>query len=114
MNIKEDLKNSKLTLIAMDKIIKEYASDMGVNLNGPLATICNAAGVNRTQVYERKNQLAEALAELELAGPGRPSNQPACDAGAQESQGWQLREKVLRYRLNYPGAVVVHSGGRAT
>jgi len=39
MNIKEDLKNSKLTLIAMDKIIKEYASDMGVNLNGPLATI---------------------------------------------------------------------------
>ena len=114
MNIKEDLKNSKLTLIAMDKIIKEYASDMGVNLNGPLATICNAAGVNRTQVYERKNQLAEALAELELAGPGRPTNQPACDAGAQESQGWQLREKVLRYRLSYPGAVVVHSGGRAT
>jgi len=58
--------------------------------------------------------LAEALAELELAGPGRPTNQPACDAGAQEPQGWQLREKVLRYRLNYPGAVVVHSGGRAT
>ena len=114
MNIKEDLKNSKLTLIAMDKIIKEYASDMGVNLNGPLATICNAAGVNRTQVYERKNQLAEALAELELAGPGRPSNQPACDAGAQESQGWQLREKVLRYRLSYPGAVVVNSSGRAS
>ncbi len=114
MNIKEDLQNSKLTLIAMDKIIKEYASDMGLNLNGPLATICNAAGVNRTQVYERKKQLEAALAELELAGPGRPSNQPARDAGAQESQGWQLREKVLRYRLNYPGAVVVHSGGRAT
>ena len=114
MNIKEDLKNSKLTLIALDKIIKEYASEMGVNLSGPLATICNAAGVNRTQVYERKNQLAEALAELELAGPGRPSNQLACDAGSQESQGWQLREKVLRYRLNYPGAVVINSSGRAT
>jgi transposase InsO family protein len=114
MNIKENLKNSKLTLIALDKIIKEYASDMGVDLNGPLATICNAAGVNRTQVYERKNQLEEALAELELAGPGRPSNHPVSDAGRKEPPGWQLREKVLRYRLNYPGAVVVHSGGRAT
>ena len=93
MNIKENLKNSKLTLIALDKIIKEYASDMGVNLNGPLATICNAAGVNRTQVYERKNQLEEALAKLELVGPGRPSNQLACDAGRKESQGWQLRER---------------------
>ena len=65
----------------------------GVNLNGPLATICNAAGVNRTQVYERKKQLEEALAELELAGPGRPSSHRVCDAGAQESQGWQLRRE---------------------
>jgi len=114
MNIKEDLKNSKLTLIALDKIIKKYASDMGVNLNGPLSTICNAAGVNRTQVYERKNQLEEALTDLELAGPGRPSNPPVSDANPQESQGWELREKVLGYRLNHPGAVVVHSSGRAT
>jgi hypothetical protein len=35
MNIKENLKISKLTLtlIALDEIIKEYASAMGVNLN---------------------------------------------------------------------------------
>jgi len=114
MNIKEDLKNSKLTLIALDKIIKEYASDMRVNLNGPLLTTCNAAGINRTQVYERKKQLEEALTKLELAGPGRPSTHQAPDAGPKGSQGWELREKVLRYRLNCPGAVVVHSGGRAT
>ena len=114
MNIKEDLKKSKLTLIAMDKMIKTYASDMGVNLNGPLAEICKDAGVNRTQVYERKNQLEEALAELELEGPGRPSNHSIADVGRKESRGWELREKVLRYRLNCPGAVVAHSGGRAT
>jgi len=114
MNIKEDLKNSKLTLIALDKIIKKYASDMGVNLKGTLSAICNAAGVNRTQVYERKNQLEEALSELELAGPGRPSNPPVPDVDPQESQDWELREKVLRYRLNHPGAVVIHSSGRAT
>ncbi|MBW2612772.1 MAG: hypothetical protein JRD49_12960 [Deltaproteobacteria bacterium] len=114
MNIKEDLKKSKLTLIAMDKMIKTYASDMGVNLNGPLAAICKDAGVNRTQVYERKNQLEKALAELELEGPGRPSNHPIADDGRKESRGWELREKVLRYRLSCPGAVVVHSGGRAT
>ena len=35
MNIKEDLKNSKLTLIALDKIIKEYASDMGCEPERP-------------------------------------------------------------------------------
>jgi len=114
MNIKEDLKKSKLTLIAMDKMIKTYASDMGVNLNGPLTAICKDAGVNRTQVYERKNQLEKALAELELEGPGRPSNHPIADDGRKESRGWELREKVLRYRLSCPGAVVVHSGGRAT
>ena len=56
----------------------------------------------------------KALAELELEGPGRPSNHPIADDGRKESRGWELREKVLRYRLNYPGAVVVHSGGRAT
>jgi len=114
MNIKEDLKNNKLTLIALHKITKKYASEMGVNLNGPLTTICNAARVNRTQVYERMNQLEEALAELELADPGRPSNHPVSDTDPQASQGWELREKVLRYRLNYPGAMVVNSSGRVT
>jgi hypothetical protein len=114
MNIKEDLKNNKLTLIALDKIIKKYASDMGVTLNGPLATICNAAGVNRTQVYERMNQLEEALTELELADPGRPSNPSVSDTDPQASRGWQLREKVLRYRLHYPGAMVVNRSGRVT
>ncbi len=114
MNIIEDLQNNKLTMIAADKLIKEFAAAMDLNLDGSLLSVCENAGVNRTQVYERKNQLEEALAELELAGPGRPTNQSLTNMSFPGSQGWELREKVLRYRLNHPGAVVIHSGGRAT
>ena len=114
MNIKEELQNNKLTLIAADKLIKESADAMDLNLDGPLTSVCKNAGVNRTQVYERKNQLEEALVELELAGPGRPTTASLINTEFQESYGWKLREKVLRYRLKSPGAMVVHSSGRTT
>lgn len=84
---------------------------MSVSLSGSLSSICENSGVNRTQVYERKHQLEKVLQGLELAGPGRPA------ASVTDTQGvrdWELREKVLRYRLNFPGAVVIHSRGRAT
>jgi len=114
MNIKEELQNNKLTLIAADKLIKDFAADMGLNLNGSLTILCENVGVNRTQVYERKNQLEKALAELELAGSGRPTSQSLIDSVFPESHGWELREKVLLYRLKHPGAMVAHSSGRVT
>jgi hypothetical protein len=67
--------------------------------------------VNRTQVYERKNQLEKILEGLELAGAGRPSI-PASEVD--DIQDRELCEKVLRYRLEHPGAVVLHMSGRAT
>ena len=114
MTIKEDLQNSKLTIIAADKLIKESAAAINLNLDGSLSGVCEKAGVNRTQVYERKNQIEEALAKLELAGPGRPDSQLPANTSFIESQDWELREKVLLYRLDHPGAVVIHCGGHAT
>jgi hypothetical protein len=111
MNIKEDLRNNKLTIIAAYKIIMELAAGMHLSFEGTLSAICENARVNRTQVYERKNQLEKILASLELTGAGRPS---ASSSVENNTLGWELREKVLRYRLEHPGAVVSHGSGRTT
>jgi hypothetical protein len=111
MNIKEDLQNNKLTLIAAYKYIMELAADMHLPLEGTLSALCENVGVNRTQVYERKKQLERVFEDLELAGPGRPVAQAS---ERRNIQGRELCEKVLRYRLEHPGAVVLHDSGRAT
>lgn len=114
MNLRQNCQNGKLTVIAMHKFVQERALDLGLNLEGSLLRICADALVNRTQVYERKTQLEEALTNIELAGPGRPACPPASDASALDAQGWLLREQVLRFRLDSPGALVLHAGGHAT
>ena len=114
MNLKEDCRNNKLTLLAMHKFIQETAAGRGLSLEGPLATICEHAGVNRTQVYERKKQLEDALARTALAGPGHPVRRSASVPAHEQEKGFRLREQVLRYRLDHPGALVLHAGGRAT
>ena len=114
MNIKEACQTNALTLIGLYKLVQESASGMGLVLNGPLAAICEGAGVNRTQVYERKKQIEDILETIELVGPGRPQNRIAQDPHAEEQQRWQLREKILRYRLDHPGAVVTHESGYTT
>ena len=42
---------------------------------------------NRTQVYERKDQLEAALEKIELASPGRPENGGNSDIAGYEWQG---------------------------
>ncbi|MCF6267620.1 MAG: hypothetical protein L3J57_13905 [Desulfuromusa sp.] len=111
MNIKEELQNNKLTIIAAYKIIMELAAVKHLSFEGTLSAICENAGVNRTQVYERKNQLEKILASLELTGAGRPS---VSSSVVNDIQGLELREKVLCYRLEFPGAVVPHGSGRTT
>ena len=109
MTLEEHCRKDKPTIIAMYALIRECAAEAGLSLEGPLSTVCQQAGVNRTQVYEKKGQLKQVLAGAEVAGPGRPvkaAAQPdeACAGGA-------LREQVLRYRLAHPGAMVSLSGG---
>lgn len=114
MNIKEDCRKNKLTLIALYKIVTEYAASQGLDLDGPLSSVCERAVVNRTQVYERKAQLEAALEEMELAGPGRPENESNSDTAGYEWQGREVRENILRYRLIHPGAMVIHARRRTT
>jgi hypothetical protein len=109
MSLKKDCHNNKLTIVALHKFVQERALDLGLNLEGPLAGICERAQVNRPQVYERKTQIEEALEEVELAGPGRPVCPPT-----PEEKCWRLREQVLRFRLNHPGAMVLHIGGHTS
>ena len=112
MNIKEACQTNELTLIGLYKLVQESASGMGLVLDGPLTAICEGAGVNRTQVYERKRQIEDILETIELAGPGRPENRIA--PHAEEQQRRQLREKILRYRLVHPRAVVTRESGYTT
>ncbi len=111
MNIKEEFRKNKLTIIAAYKFIMELAAAMDLPLEGTLSAICENVGVNRTQVYERKNQLEKILEGLKIAEPGRPSTSASDTDDIQERE---LCEQVLRYRLKHPGAVVLHGSGRAT
>lgn len=108
MTLQEHCKKDKLTVIAMHALLSDCAEDGSIVLDGSLSKICRQAEVNRTQVYERKEQLRAVLAEVELAGPGRPTKSGPMSVDIPVGQG--LREQVLRYRLAHPGAVVCHGG----
>ena len=114
MTLQEHCKKDKLTIIAMHALLCDCAEDGSIVLEGSLSGICRQAEVNRTQIYERKAQLWEALAEIELAGPGRPGKLGPSPVTGANPPGYALREQVLRYRLAHPGAMVSHAGGGGT
>lgn len=114
MNLKENCPNIKLTLVALNKLVQESAAEIGLALEGPLTAICEEAEVNRTQVYERKNQMEAALAKMTLPGPGHPLSHPVAEPSQEAAKGWELCKQVLLYRLAHPGALVLHASGRAT
>ena len=111
MPLQEHCCKDKLTMIALYALVLDCARACLFALEGSLSGICRQAGVNRTQLYERKTQLWEALAGIELAGPGRPRQSEQVPATAAVPAGHLLREQVLRYRLEHPGALVTHAGG---
>lgn len=98
-------------MIALHLLTREMAEKAGLGLEGPVSEICKQAGVNRTQAYERKNQLIKAFESVDLPEPGRPpiTSGPASNPG---TAGWVLKVTVLQYRIDNPGAVVRHPGGR--
>jgi len=98
----------------MHILIADNAAALEVTLAGAVSSMCRQAGVNRTQVYERKGQLERALSTLELAGPGRPARAQDSPVTQCSAVGCALRERVLRYRLEHPGAVVHHASATTT
>ena len=110
----QDCRKDKLSVVALDRIVRELARELSLPLEGPLTRVCESAGINRTQVYERQRQLLEAMDKVELPGAGRPASLPVCAATSLEAPQWRLREQVLRFRLAHPGALVQHAGGHAT
>ncbi len=111
MTLQEQLQKDKLTIIAMQALLCDCAGEGLIVLEDSLSGICRQAGVNRTQVYERKEQLWAAFASMELPRPGRPVKTEPVPASAGIPPGCQLHEQVLRYRLAHPGALVVHASG---
>jgi len=111
MTLQEHCKKDKLTMIALYALVRECADAESIVLEGSLSKICRQAEVNRTQLYERKAQLWEALAEIGLAGPGRPARSESPPLGAEIPAGYGVREQVLHYRLDHPGALVSHAAG---
>jgi len=110
MNIQQDLKKNKLSLIALHLLTQDHAALAGLAFTGTVSEICKMAGVNRTQVYEKKAQLTKAFEGVELPQPGRASGKETPCSG-QDTAGWQLQVAVLQYRLRNPGAFVWHPGG---
>jgi hypothetical protein len=103
---------NKLSLIALHLLTRDMAEKAGLFLEGTVSDICKQAGVNRTQVYEKKTQLAKAFEKVDLPEPGR-SPETADPASGPGNAGWALQVAVLQYRLNNPGAFVRHPGGRS-
>jgi hypothetical protein len=114
MTLQEHCQKDKLTIIALHALLGDCAEQETLVLEGSLSGICRQAGVNRTQVYERKAQLWAAFAAVELAGPGRPVSAEPTRAPAEMPAGCLLREQVFRYRLAHPGAMVAHTSGSTT
>ena len=99
-------------MIALHLLTRDHAEKAGLILEGTVSEICKQAGVNRTQVYEKKIQLTKAFEKVELPEPGRSPVKADPDSGL-DNAGWALQVTVLQYRLDNPGAFVRHPGGRA-
>jgi len=107
VNLNQALQSEPLTLIAVQSIINQHAGRL--DLNDSIAGLCQQADANRTQVYQRKNQLIQLFDNLQLPGPGRP----AIPVMAPDDVAvYQLQNQLLRYQLDHPGARVVHDSGR--
>ena len=111
MTLQEQFQKDKLTIIAMQALLCDYVGEGLIVLEDSLSGICLQAGVNRTQVYERKEQLWAAFAGVELPGPGRPVKANPPPVADEMPASCRLREQLLRYRLDHPGAVVIHASG---
>lgn len=110
MNLAQECCQYKISAVAFHAIAQENARKQGFELGATLKETCEGASVNRTQVYEKKNQILAGLEGIELAGRGRPA------IGVKEHTGRiefkDTRIKILEYQIEHPGAVVVHASSK--
>lgn len=114
MNLLQSLEHDKLSIIALYKLILESALALGVSFEGTFTMICKNAMVNRTQMYERVDQVKAHMEKIEIFGPGRPVCEPVSDSSDQAVKGWQFLQAVLRHRLKHSGSLVEHASGHTT
>ena len=112
MNLLEIMQKDKLTLIAMHTLVRDCSTGLGLDFAGSVSGMCARADVNRTRVYEKRRHIEGALEKAELSGPGRPRTPRRAEV--HDGEACSLLEKVLRYQLEHPGAVVMHASGQAT
>ena len=113
MNIYECCQNDKLMIIALKSLADECAVESNLDLTGTISNICKNAVVNRTHFYEKKAQLKESLKQVQMNGPGRPPmEEPTRSDHSRGQHDFKIRS--LRYRVENPGSVVPHCGGKVT
>ena len=108
MTLSEKLLQDKLTVIAMNALIQEFANHFPLFLEGSISEQCSLAEVNRSFFYEKKALLRRILNQIELASPGRPTSPAPKEFFSLQRKEWELKTSVLQYRLDHPGAMVVH------
>jgi len=108
MTLSEKLLQDKLTVIAMNALIQEFANHFPLFLEGSISEQCSLAEVNRSYLYEKKALLRRILNQIELASPGRPTSPASQESFSLQRKEWELKTSVLQYRLDHPGAMVIH------
>ncbi len=118
MSLLQRAREDKAAALALDLVARECLSGLGVEPGSNLVATCAANGVSRPLVYAAKARIEEGLAAVATPGPGRPRQGAtagvAADLGSRSLVEWELLVAVLEYRLEHPGAVVIHASGRAT
>ena len=112
MNVEQTATFDKLSLVALYKIIKDSMEELGITIdfNQPLTSICEELSLSRSSVYSRIKQLRTAFTDLNLPGRGRPT----AESVENRQPNSNVREHVLRHRLEHPGSVVRHASGRVS
>jgi len=119
MSLLQRTREDKSLALALYLVAREALSASNIEPALSTAATCAAHGIARQQTYEKKSLIEAALAAATIPCRGRPSQQGAArDPGdgllGRSLVACELRITVLEFRLDNPGAVVVHGSGRAT
>ena len=116
MSMLQNCRENKTTALAFFQIATELLKHHSIACEKVnLKMISTRYGLNRTHIYEKKEQIEKAAAQMVLAGKGRPTHFISKSGIVSDGQpGLKLRIVILEHRLAHPGALVVHKSGRAT